>query len=538
MSHTTRSKTAAARAKEGSLAENLVKQIQSVIRHPKNNTVGEEPPFTPSELLVIALVVTQKALLPKDIIAWVLKRFKYYNTKCIEELASARVTEQHVSINQPHSIMTKLYAAFDSWQAPLFGVDKDEVVSSLSAKKNTFQIAVPSIGEAKIFLRKTFNNFDCPVVPHQKKHLLDLPAELKMIIFDMVLGFGYPGLAVTQDGYRVFRREDEHVIFSGGTGRFTLPPQALSLLCVSKQTYADALPSFLSNNMFSFSSVYDLAQFAQKEHRRKLLKRVCIKYKPDLAHMNEFSSAAGILSELAPLKTFELDFMDTWWIEPSGVNFGRALANGPQKIPGIYDLAFTLYQATNVKFHGQFPHVKEFLAKEISKIQAARGSKEVERLADAEMLKQVSSFKEAARFQKARSRTSKPIIPGSTSDPGSSNYDNHHIEQRKRNDHFDFAFYDRKSSAKDSSTRSTQTTKKKGEMKAFDGYSSKDMASESTSATNEKPRHSSRSNTSSSGCDRKRKRGLKDYGTYDYVDFGDLRSGLSSGSESSAKRRK
>lgn len=133
-----------------------------------------------------------QSLLASEILAWILKAFKYFNNRAIDEYAKARIRGS-AEFDFDFSIVVRdFFLSFDYWEAPIYSTC-GEIVTTESAQNKELKFKT-SFAEGRIFLRKWL---DCKQPREQAfdlemgetgetNTLLKLPREIRTIIFEMV----------------------------------------------------------------------------------------------------------------------------------------------------------------------------------------------------------------------------------------------------------------------------------------------------------------------------------------------------------------
>lgn len=150
----------------------LKAEVQKKLRyllddHQINN--AEKPPlFSVPETIVISIIMSGKeSLLASEIFGEMLKRFKYYNQKALDEYMNGRALDWSYECNGP-PMLPGFHEAFNTWEAPLYGANTHSVVTSEVAPIKGLRIMSP-IAEANIFLRKHLK-YDHPRRPAQVRY--------------------------------------------------------------------------------------------------------------------------------------------------------------------------------------------------------------------------------------------------------------------------------------------------------------------------------------------------------------------------------
>ena len=392
---------AAVFSKEEALRDNLRMELVALIKKPSNSKVDAQPPFSTQELIIMALIISQKPLLPIEIMGWILRNVRYYNNLAISQYVTGRMLSE--ALVDHSELLPDFYTAFNDWRAPIYSASKEEVVTSYSARRLGFRITT-TVEDSRFFLRRWL----APIPRKQSGEtalLLKLPAEIRMMIFEMALSFPHPGVFVRKDGFRLFRRDNDYVLPGLHRDLLRIPRHAFALFLVNQEILGEALSSFYSKNTFVFNSVWDLAKFTDRlsPERLQLLKNIFVQY-PSFPRNKEsnknlpfhYQQGAKMLSKLRDLRCLELEITDAAWVSRPGeiVPWGDLAISDPSKLPGIQYIAFALTKAQAFKISGDCPIIKAYLEKEAERLRRAEEDPEVDRLTKAEKLREAQSFKE------------------------------------------------------------------------------------------------------------------------------------------------
>lgn len=395
--------------KTWNLKSHLLNKLEDMLDSRIYNDWESRPPFSLPEMMVIAMVMSQKeSLLATELMAEVFKCFKYYGFQAIDDLTKARKQTENYELDFRcvyASALGNFNDGVDCFEAPFYDAKNNAVVTGESARKEDVRISCP-INEAALYLRK-YQGYDRPYTTGQSRKLLDLPNEMISKIFEAVLVFDSPGLLVRPKGYRVLKRKDEQFEYDTDNPTLELPPtqELLALLSVSKFCYYEGLKVFYSGNTFIFDTIHEFAKFVKGTTKERLakLRNVTVNYLSTFRGLYGFVAGAKTISNGArlKLKRFELVSLDASWFDKefSQKVGGHEVFASPESLPGIHDLAFALSNATSFIISNNCPRIKKFLHTEIAKIKLAKDKKEIE------ALKQAPSMEELIKSRPKTSQT-------------------------------------------------------------------------------------------------------------------------------------
>lgn len=213
---------------------------------------------------------------------------------------------------------------------------------------------------------------------------LQLPAELRNAIYELVLRFPSPGFRVETAGLKLLRRPehgdialtDENV----SPGLRINTHHMTALLRVCKQTRKEALPIFYGINTFCFT---EMAAFKSMTLN---LKTTAVEHLRRVYMECRYFANAHKLTDVAPqvaqIKKFELLVLcmhDDRWIEMKKrdrVNlFDRVTKFTKfEQISTFHELAKAAAKADKFELRGECPVAEAFFDSEIKKIKAGKGS--------------------------------------------------------------------------------------------------------------------------------------------------------------------
>lgn len=228
-----------------------------------------KPPFSPVELLTLALGSTSKDLTEREILRWIKVNFHYY-----------RLLEKRSSMDPERLAFSSLDEGFQAYKAP---TQKDQGGSSGDV---VWKI---SPDEARVYLQQRYG-----YKPSGAFRFLDLPSESRAVIYDMVFQYPTSGLWFIHRDYPFqIMTKDLKMPFSFAkwTKQITWPHpgpytqsmgEALKLLLVNKQIFDEASPSFYRLNLFYCDSTCRAYNFLQKlpSYRRQQITQFAFEYGP------------------------------------------------------------------------------------------------------------------------------------------------------------------------------------------------------------------------------------------------------------------
>ncbi|KAF2160152.1 hypothetical protein M409DRAFT_29447 [Zasmidium cellare ATCC 36951] len=280
---------------------------------------AERPPFTATTLIAMAVICSSyEYVSTKQILSWIVRRFYYYKMLAIDEYSPE--VAAYVDTNQPTDLEMLIdgsYEAFHSYDNPL------QVREERTKYKSVYIYSIKP-NHARVYLSGL-------LAPPCKSpfRLLDLPPELRVRIYELVLHFHDSEIVTRwQPGHKFglstlsshIAENDEH--WHDQTIRqknlATLPEDVDALLVSCRRVRHEARPIFFGTNCFSFPLEYtylNLQQFYTQE--LAFLKKLSIRmrgYRPLYTH-RYLNQATKALEQLTALDecTFYID--DTFWVD-------------------------------------------------------------------------------------------------------------------------------------------------------------------------------------------------------------------------------
>jgi hypothetical protein len=323
----------------------------------KHNDGTEKPPFTASELIVMAFFCSRWAHLDFcQVLEHIVAFFKYYRCQALEQYAITATYPKERA--KPGMVVEGYIQAIDDWSAPFVDPYNSAIIKHDNTEDDP-ELTIP-ITAGRIFLRRwlepqrmgTFN-------------FLKLPAELRNRIYDLVFalppsGAGFFDTPYDHTGVVVMNRETDNVVESSTWGdvndrellRLPSMQTILALLSVNKQIHSEAKSHFYEINAFYFDHLEAFSAFVMKTGITRLIRLGHLKLDfhpqdeedPDIFvdGVKDFSLAVAKLQRCKSIAKLELIVRENWWLRaPAGFRraFNRATPyKRPQTLPFIGSL--------------------------------------------------------------------------------------------------------------------------------------------------------------------------------------------------------
>lgn len=345
-----------------------------------------EPPFTPAEMIVMA-VLSSETYAPTvgEILQWIIREFKYFSLKVIEEYVhTVNIDEEFVEGDERLDMVVKGFQkAFGCWAAPIQNAEGETlfVVDGLED-----QVTVP-VDAGRIFLRRWLE-------PDRKGsfRFLDLPAEVRNTIYEMVFSLPASGIRIGQNftfshGPSLLHRdcdcEDDIVVHDwlarencSDFENFAPMQTLLALLSVNKQISSEAMPYLYSVNYFFVDGYDAFITFARSTPPSRFQHFSCLVIDledPQDGKMSLFPEAAVRPGEIKAPKKLEIWLYDEQWFHlrndyVEGKFYKQKNFREASQVPGMNELAVALSKAESFEIEGECPRLKAFLEKRVETI--------------------------------------------------------------------------------------------------------------------------------------------------------------------------
>ncbi len=351
----------------------------------KHNEHDKEPPFSPSEMVVMAGVCSSEPSLSiQDCLEWIISTFGYYRDQALSSYAEAMWNDIGVIVRS--NPIKHFGKGFDDWRAPLQRTNHASVMVLYTKNDMSDQFEV-NAAQARIYLRRWLE-------PERQGHFrfLNLPAELRNRIYAMVFAMPASGVCIHPDETRLVEREIDIVIGSddrdpwADTQVETIkgPPLAelLALLRVNKQIYQEAMPYFFEINRFCARTIHEVSfllcdlvparlaclnsVYMHSGHDRHRTFRYA-----DGSDIINFNRAVHKLGEHSQLEKLEVVLDDNSWFNlPIALRkaYGRTSKfTKAQQLPWIHDLVRAAAKAETFVINGDCPMIRAYLENEVKK---------------------------------------------------------------------------------------------------------------------------------------------------------------------------
>ncbi|KAK3633653.1 hypothetical protein LTR56_015719 [Elasticomyces elasticus] len=238
----------------------------------------DAPPFNCTQLIVMALLMADQPLTPKDVWMWIATSFPYYQLLAAESYWDFTDRDPAQS-TRTLRFRTSLQQAFMEYDLPLL---TSRTGSSTSIGKALYSVA-PLIAEAWLDLPEDIAVSDKTTFP-----FFELPRELRDAIYTMVFQYPRSGIYLqTRGDPRVKSRDPDHrcsydpyAWIAGGIFSLKKMPNTLSPFLTNRQFYNEAMPIFFDINTFCFRSQSHMSRrvMALSELQRKYIRSIGFQY--------------------------------------------------------------------------------------------------------------------------------------------------------------------------------------------------------------------------------------------------------------------
>ncbi|KAK4555137.1 hypothetical protein LTR86_007903 [Recurvomyces mirabilis] len=283
-----------------------------------------KPPFSTAELIVMATICSpQKSLSNTDILLWIISTFHFYSHHALYAYAACHPEPNTFGdLDHPTLIVENFHNIFTDRDVPL-RTPSGGTVNGVDC----FDVTC-SPGPARIFLRKWLE-------PERKGsfRFLDLPAELRTRVYDLLFTFPSSGLCFSpyQPGLRLLHRDIDDIgtVKSGEkdwaehgewskTPTFRLNLQTtFALLTVNKQLRVEATPALYARNRIYFFGLHHFCRFMLlTPERLKQLKKAYLTFEICGRALQDFVPAMAQAARALKLPELVLDIpehvQDEW----------------------------------------------------------------------------------------------------------------------------------------------------------------------------------------------------------------------------------
>lgn len=212
----------------------------------------ERPPFSPGELIVMAIICSDTAYVDRDTIHhWITESVPYY-----------RLHARNPSRTMGGGSLGDLGFSDVLWNAEIPLVCKRVFDEDENIPKGANRVSWSTKPcQARMYLRRWLEP-----VREGGFRFLDLPAELRNRVYEELLVYPGPALDIDHKGWgcrvsnRVCDSEDHPAKFRRYWYSAEPPAKTLQLLLASKQIYREAMPVYYGLNKFKISNQYKLCE--------------------------------------------------------------------------------------------------------------------------------------------------------------------------------------------------------------------------------------------------------------------------------------
>lgn len=315
-------------SREHNVAEDGFGEVDPFQRFEQQEDVGgyrhreykeERPPFSPAELVIMAIICSSQAYIDRNTIyLWITETIPYY-----------RLRARHPNVAMGGGSLGYLGFSEAFWQAEIPLIPKKVVDEDGKPRKGVDGVRWSTKPcQARMYLRRWLE-------PARKGVLrfLDLPAELRNRVYEELLVYPGPALDIDDDSgaCRVSKRvcdvEGQRVRLRQKWYHAEAPAQTLGVLLACKQIYQEAMPVYYGLNAFRFSNQYKLCKILdrlsadRRRHIKNMELAVCWHRGGDDEYDDERMPEVGqAIARGVSLDKLRICHCDNcaWYYEPSG----------------------------------------------------------------------------------------------------------------------------------------------------------------------------------------------------------------------------
>ncbi|KAK3069652.1 hypothetical protein LTR53_011854 [Teratosphaeriaceae sp. CCFEE 6253] len=385
------------------------------------------PPFSDGELTVLAAVccmdVAQRTT-AEDRVEWILLSLPYYGRQAVRNYVILKQGEERNWHTKP---VVNVADALNKYDAPFSAIYVPGLSAWHELEINSYFVHVD---QARAFLGRLLNPA-CQVFAH----FLDLPPEVRMMVYDLLLVFDPAGITPSINGARkvhlTLPRRTTDVLRGSNDpsdqAKFAkrAEPDApgcaalLAILRTSRMIHDEALPQFYRRNRFVFTrqgphehlpalKTFSHVLCCLAPLRFQFLSRVSLDFD---VHIWLYDLRAPLLalrrlSVVQCLRWLELVFTsDTQYLKlpaPLRRSMGaqrRGCFVKVEQVPLIQEAAFVAWRAQQLVLSGTAPLIHAYILREVARVQATEDVGEV-----AEQERQAQAAKAKAKEARRQAR--------------------------------------------------------------------------------------------------------------------------------------